>query len=256
MIKQVKGYLMARKNHNNTHQRNAERKARKVNRLAANSRKARGMKSELFERSSRVDYKRTDIRFDRKTEQIFSVAVKVGDELRTHVGICPQSDSREVLMAAASGIMLMYDNCEGAICLRFPPSWIIERVVSKGTTDAWGITALMEIGRNPGMLLYSEGDKFSEFVFGMVDSFVDWVADCGEVPDSNGIVEADVESTCISHVRYDTHQRKMRITFQKGGTWEYDDVPRKRFTGLVSAESVGKYFWRNILDFYECRQVA
>jgi hypothetical protein len=60
-----------------------------------------------------------------------------------------------------------------------------------------------------------------------------------------------VTSSNIKTVGYDDAGRKLQVEFNSGVVWEYADVPREKYDGLLEAEaapdgSVGKYFYREI----------
>lgn len=49
---------------------------------------------------------------------------------------------------------------------------------------------------------------------------------------------------------YEPRSRMLKITFQSGRTYVYNDVPQDVVDGLESAESPGKYFNSSIKDTY------
>lgn len=55
-----------------------------------------------------------------------------------------------------------------------------------------------------------------------------------------------VSSSDISSVGYEAEQRILEITFHKTGPYIYYAVPIEIYNGLLTAESKGKYFYRNI----------
>ena len=58
--------------------------------------------------------------------------------------------------------------------------------------------------------------------------------------------EQYVESSNLLSASYDAEEMKLRITFKNGSQYEYEGVPEEEFTGLLSAESKGKFFYQNI----------
>ena len=58
------------------------------------------------------------------------------------------------------------------------------------------------------------------------------------------------ESTLINSYGYDPATKVLRIEFQKGGTWEYADVPQDKFEDFLRADSKGKHFLANIKGTY------
>jgi hypothetical protein len=44
----------------------------------------------------------------------------------------------------------------------------------------------------------------------------------------------------------ETHGTTLRVHFRKGGSYDYQDVPAETMEALKSAESVGRYFLKEI----------
>lgn len=59
-----------------------------------------------------------------------------------------------------------------------------------------------------------------------------------------------VESSNIASVGYDSQTSTLEIEFHSGATYQYFDVPRKEFVGLLNAPSVGKYFLQHVKGAY------
>lgn len=59
-----------------------------------------------------------------------------------------------------------------------------------------------------------------------------------------------VASSNIDSIGYDEDTEKLRVRFNDGGTYEYQDVPGNVFTGLRDAASVGSYFHNRIKNVY------
>jgi hypothetical protein len=55
-----------------------------------------------------------------------------------------------------------------------------------------------------------------------------------------------VVSSNILSIRYDGDSKTLEIEFNKGGVYQYYDVPLAEYEGLMSAESIGSYFYHNI----------
>ena len=55
-----------------------------------------------------------------------------------------------------------------------------------------------------------------------------------------------VTSSQIESIGYSDTTSKMRISFLKGGVYEYDNVSQEEFDALVAAPSVGSLFQRTI----------
>ena len=60
-----------------------------------------------------------------------------------------------------------------------------------------------------------------------------------------------VSSSNIAAAGYDDEKQTLRITFHSGRSYEYHKVPRIVFDNLLSADSAGQYFNRNIRDIYD-----
>lgn len=64
---------------------------------------------------------------------------------------------------------------------------------------------------------------------------------------------AKVESSNIASVGYG--QGILEIEFNSGAIYQYEDVPVATYVELLQAESVGKYFNKNIKSKYNYRRV-
>lgn len=74
------------------------------------------------------------------------------------------------------------------------------------------------------------------------------VTGCGEQP--TALVELD--STMISHVGYNPAAEELTVVFREtGDRYAYQNVPEEVYTGLVTAESPGRFFHANVRDAYE-----
>ena len=244
------------------HQKNAEKKhqkqqQRKVNRLTANVKKAQEAKKNLYDEfgAGHVEYEKEQ-QFSPKTHQLFGVYVKDGEILRMVISIAKQTCSDDYLEAVAEGMSSNYHDREGVIALRFPPYWSVERVKRMMNSTAWSLFALQTIeGFELDELRFYNGEDYAQEVGKCVDEFCGWIGDCGEAPFGNTVV-VDVDSSAIKRVAYNWKTRDMFVTFQSGSVYNYSDVPRKRFTSLVTADSVGRYFQFNVRDDYAYKRVA
>ena len=62
----------------------------------------------------------------------------------------------------------------------------------------------------------------------------------------------EVESTMISHVGYNPASGELTVVFREAGdSYVYQNVPEDVYTGLVTAESPGRFFHANIREAYE-----
>lgn len=60
-----------------------------------------------------------------------------------------------------------------------------------------------------------------------------------------------VESSMMRAVGYDAKKLILEIQFQSGSIYEYFDVPREVYEGLMNASSLGRYFDDEIKDCYQ-----
>jgi len=61
----------------------------------------------------------------------------------------------------------------------------------------------------------------------------------------------NVSSSLLSSFGYDADEKTLQVTFNKGGTYVYSDVPEDVYEGMKEADSVGKYFLAHIKDRYD-----
>ena len=59
-----------------------------------------------------------------------------------------------------------------------------------------------------------------------------------------------VESRALASVGYSTRLRALEITFKRGGTYRYLDVPRSVYDDLLAAESKAGFYNRNVRGKY------
>ena len=64
-----------------------------------------------------------------------------------------------------------------------------------------------------------------------------------------------VDSDMLRLVGYDARARILEVVFNKGGQYQYKGVPATEFKKLMSAESIGKYMHRHIIDHYDYERV-
>lgn len=55
-----------------------------------------------------------------------------------------------------------------------------------------------------------------------------------------------VESSYIDEVDYDNENHKLTVTFNNGARWSYYPISQNGYQSLISAESIGSYFHKNI----------
>ena len=64
-----------------------------------------------------------------------------------------------------------------------------------------------------------------------------------------------VVSSQLSFIGYDEDKAELFVTFKKGQTYKYSDVPKAIFTRLKNADSVGSFYATNIKGKYESEKV-
>jgi hypothetical protein len=62
-------------------------------------------------------------------------------------------------------------------------------------------------------------------------------------------------SSMISEVDYDSDEKLLTLTFSKGGKYQYEDVSKDVYEGLLNAESIGKYFLAHIKNKYVTEKI-
>lgn len=55
-----------------------------------------------------------------------------------------------------------------------------------------------------------------------------------------------VSSSNVSAVGYEEATQTLYVTFNGGGTYSYDGVPKEKYLSLLSAPSIGKFINSNI----------
>ena len=58
------------------------------------------------------------------------------------------------------------------------------------------------------------------------------------------------DSSMIEEFSYDDETQTLTVTFCKGGTYSYADVPEDVFQSMKDASSVGRFFLQNIKGQY------
>lgn len=65
-----------------------------------------------------------------------------------------------------------------------------------------------------------------------------------------------VSSSDLASVGYDATSKTLYVSFHKGGTYSYSNVPESVYRGLMSAPSKGRYFRANIRTSYAYRRIG
>ena len=67
--------------------------------------------------------------------------------------------------------------------------------------------------------------------------------------------EAEVDSSNLARVKYWKNTQTLRVTFHNGAEYDYAAVPADVVQDLITADSVGGYFNRNIKNTYRYARV-
>jgi hypothetical protein len=68
-----------------------------------------------------------------------------------------------------------------------------------------------------------------------------------------GTQVGQIQSDALGSVNYDEGSRRLVVTFQNGSIYEYTDVPRDVYLGIMAAPSRGVYFTTYVKDRYPYR---
>lgn len=64
-----------------------------------------------------------------------------------------------------------------------------------------------------------------------------------------------VNSSNIASIGYDQASSTLEVEFFKGGVYQYFDVPKNVFQGMITANSHGEYLAQNIKGHYRYSKV-
>jgi len=65
-----------------------------------------------------------------------------------------------------------------------------------------------------------------------------------------------VKSSNVRSVGYDPQSKTLEVEFTSGTVYRFDGVPAEVHEGLMSAESMGSYFARNIRGKYQSEKAV
>lgn len=65
----------------------------------------------------------------------------------------------------------------------------------------------------------------------------------------------DIDSTNLRSAGYDQASRTLEVIFQNGGHFRYTDVAPEKFDQLITADSPGGYFHREIRNAHNAERV-
>ena len=60
-----------------------------------------------------------------------------------------------------------------------------------------------------------------------------------------------VDSSFINHLRWDSKDQQMIVTFASGSVWSYKNVPQEIYLKLVEAPSIGAVFNKEVRNTYQ-----
>lgn len=60
-----------------------------------------------------------------------------------------------------------------------------------------------------------------------------------------------VKSSNLDAVGYDEPTKTLHVRFKNGSRWEYTEVPVEEYQALMSADSIGSHYAKNIKKKYE-----
>lgn len=64
------------------------------------------------------------------------------------------------------------------------------------------------------------------------------------------------KDTALGKVSYDGEKKVLTVVFEKGGTYEYANVPQATYDDLQKAESKGDYFNQHVRGKYTAKKLA
>lgn len=73
---------------------------------------------------------------------------------------------------------------------------------------------------------------------------------------SQNLLTKGKKSSRILKMSYIKSKKLLNITFNSGAIYEYYDVPMEVTDGIIQADSLGKYFDKNIKGIYNYRRVV
>lgn len=73
---------------------------------------------------------------------------------------------------------------------------------------------------------------------------------------SQNLLTKGKKSSRILKMSYIKSKKLLTITFNSGATYEYYDVQTEVIDGITQADSLGKYFDKNIKGIYNYRRVV
>lgn len=69
------------------------------------------------------------------------------------------------------------------------------------------------------------------------------------------MIRERIKSRNILAIGYNKESRLLEVEFKNGGIYQYFEVPQEEFEYLMSADSIGSYFYHNIRNSYEWEKI-
>ena len=63
-------------------------------------------------------------------------------------------------------------------------------------------------------------------------------------------------SSNIGKIRYDADKQLLEITFLTKKVFQYEAVPKRIWDNMLKAESVGKFFHKEVKDKFRAKQIT
>jgi hypothetical protein len=64
------------------------------------------------------------------------------------------------------------------------------------------------------------------------------------------------DSSIIKALEYNTEDKSLIVTFHQGRQYRYIGIPSGIYRGLITAESIGNFFHKEIKDIYACKEIG
>jgi len=75
-----------------------------------------------------------------------------------------------------------------------------------------------------------------------------------EIIDGTKIIN-EIKSSNIKKTEYDTNSKNLKVVFNNGAVYEYENVPHQTYTKFRVAESQGKFFSSEIAKKFKYKKV-
>ena len=65
-----------------------------------------------------------------------------------------------------------------------------------------------------------------------------------------------VDSEMLTLVGYNANLQVLEVVFNTGDRYQYKEVPASEYEALMSAESIGQYMHKHIIDHYDYERIS